>query len=31
MRLTLLGAKNVEGFDIQKHADKVKFSEAKEI
>ena len=31
LRLTLLGAKNVEGFDIQKHTDKVKFSEAKEI
>lgn len=30
MRLTLLGAKNVEGFDIQQHTDKIKFSEAKE-
>jgi len=30
LRLTLLGAKNVEGFDIQQHTDKIKFSEAKE-
>ena len=33
MRLTLLGAKDVKGFDIQKHAEKklAKFSEAKEL
>lgn len=30
MRLALLGGKEVTGFDIKKHAEKYKFSEAKE-
>ena len=31
MRLALLGGKEVKGFDIKKHAEKQKFSEAKEL